>query len=132
MNQKTYKDYIYMNMVNYTDQELEVIYGELEAERDDYVDKWANEVAAISTEDFDPYSFFGERKLKKIANKYADPISDIDIILENIDKEFAIRERAEDENKYSGKGKPIVEEDEETFIEREKLKTMSHRTDVDN
>ncbi len=126
MSQKTYKDYMDIEVINYSNKELEFIYGELSAEYDDYTDKWAKEVADISTDDFDPYSFFGERKLKKITKKYAGTLADINSIIGIVADELNKREKVADEERYIGKGQ-FNSEDKDTFLEREKMKTISYK-----
>ncbi len=130
MNNKTYKDYIYMNMVNYSDKELMIIHGEMEAEHEKYVEIWAKEAAELVNSGIDPFSFWGERKLNKLAKKHADVISDINIILENIENELDKRERIAEEERYMGKGfKYSAVVNKEKFIQEEQIKTLSHKTD---
>ena len=126
MIQKTYKDYLDIDVINYSNQELEFIYGQLSAEYDEYTDKWAKEVSDISTDDFDPYSFFGERKLKKITKKYAGTLADINGIIEVVADELNKREKVADDEKYIGKGQ-FTNEDKDSFLEREKMKTISYK-----
>lgn len=133
MNNKTYKDYMYMNMINYSYQELETIHGELEVEYEKYAEAWAKEAAKLVNDGIDPYSYLGEKKLKKLAKKHASTTSDILIILENIENELDKRDKANEEAKYSGKGTYKLDtRDKQAFIDEEHLKTISYRKGEDN
>lgn len=124
----SYIDYIGMVPAEYTDEELIKIKNELEAEYSEIVADWAEDVKNLSSDKFDPYSFFGERKLKKIADKYADQSADITIILEDIERELSLRENYNEEQKYlnSNKVKNSKMSTEE-FIQKESMKTLKHK-----
>ncbi len=91
MEEKTYADYIDLEVEGRTTEELKFIYGVLQSEYDDYSNSWANEVSALLNSGVKPDSFFGARKFKKLANKYADILSDIDISIEDIELELSKR-----------------------------------------
>ena len=58
---------------------LEIRLKEKERERDNILDMWAKDVAALSnTKNFDELSKKGARDLKRIANKYADSLIEIE------------------------------------------------------
>jgi hypothetical protein len=93
-------------------------------------DEWAKELKIISSvEGFDPYSFWGERKIKKLAKKHAQKTSGL-IYLEGLTaEEIRKRDKYKEEQMYSGKGKyKGYTMSTEEFLEREQIKTESYKT----
>ena len=131
----SYVDYIGMVPADYTDNELIKINSEIEEEYNELVEQWAEDVKSVSTENFDPYSFWGERKLKKIAKKYADKAAEMTIIMEDIEREFALRENYNEQQKYIGSNTNIPKNNSnlstDEFIQRESMKTLRHRLEND-
>lgn len=131
----SYVDYIGMVPADYTDNELIKINSEIEEEYNELVEQWAEDVKSVSTENFDPYSFWGERKLKKIAKKYADKAAEMTIIMEDIERELALRENYNEQQKYIGSNTNIPKNNfnlsTDEFIQRESMKTLRHRLEND-
>lgn len=131
----SYVDYIGMVPADYTDNELIKINSEIEEEYNELVEQWAEDVKSVSTENFDPYSFWGERKLKKIAKKYADKAAEMTIIMEDIERELALRENYNEQQKYIGSNTNIPKNNSnlstDEFIQRESMKTLRHRLEND-
>lgn len=123
----SYKDYINLNLVDVAYNDLEIILGELEAERDEYIEKWANESAEIVADGTDPYTFFGERKLGKVNKKYAGDVAEIEMLMDSIGKELDKRDQHNEESKYNGKSDFSAYESAEEFLEREGLKTQGYK-----
>ena len=131
----SYVDYIGMVPADYTDNELIKINSEIEEEYNELVEQWAEDVKSVSTENFDPYSFWGERKLKKIAKKYADKAAEMTIIMEDIERELALRENYNEQQKYIGSNTNIPKNNSnlstDEFVQRESMKTLRHRLEND-
>lgn len=123
----SYKDYINLNLVDVAYNDLEMILGELEAERDEYIEKWAGESAEIVAAGTDPYTFFGERKLGKVNKKYAGDVAEIEMLMDDIAKELDKRDQHNEELKYSGKGDFAAYESAKEFLERESMKTEGYK-----
>lgn len=129
-----YKKYIGLRVIDYTDKQLKDIYNELLVEHGKFVELWSLDLKAFSdaNPNLDPYSFWGGRKLNKVSKKYAGDIAEIEIIMDNIERELVLRGRYEEEQKYSGSSNfQYKDETQEEFLEREGLKTLSHKQKVD-
>lgn len=118
-----------LDPVDVSDEKMAYFKKELLIMHDELVDAWTDEVKLYDTEDFDPYSFFGERKLKKIAKKHAGKIAEVDLLIGVIDDEMSRREKYYEEQRYSGNGKVKQSFDgsDEEFLKREQEKTDSIR-----
>lgn len=120
-------------MVNFpemTDDELYAFRDKLSVLHARFDDEWAKELKIISSvEGFDPYSFWGERKIKKLAKKHAQKTSGL-IYLEGLTaEEIRKRDKYKEEQMYSGKGKyKGYTMSTEEFLEREQIKTESYKT----
>lgn len=129
-----YRKYIDMDPVNYSDEELKNLMNMLEFEYGKIVDSYAEEIKAISTPNFDPYSFRGEKKISKIAKKYSEPAGDIGYLMDIIEDEMKKRGKFYEEQRYREGGaenlKPAISEEE--FLEKESLKTLKHKQDIDS
>lgn len=128
-----YEKYIGMDPVNYSDSDLKNILNMLDFEYGKVMDAYAEDIKAIETPNFDPYSFFGERKINKISKKYAPVVADIEILMEDIISELQKRGKYYEEQRYMG-GQSSNNESrtlsEKEFLEKEELKTLKHKQDL--
>ena len=134
MNYTKYTDYMNVNLVNFNDDELIELRNNLEIEYGKYIEDWGREVGyMINEQNVDPYSFWGEKKVNKVIKKYADKTSDIQIIMENIDRELQNRDNYKFQQSFIG-GKKYYDDNltEEEFFEKEELKTMKYRKNSDD
>ena len=116
-------------LANYTDEELLDAKQKLEIEYGKYVDEWAREVAyLINEKNVDPYSYWGEKKVKKVTKKYTNITSDIQLALEKLAIELQKRDNYNFEQSFIG-GKSYFDETltEKEFFEKEQLKTLKYR-----
>jgi hypothetical protein len=81
----------------------------------------------LKDERFDPYSFFGKRKLQKIADKHNRMVIGANEYLKIIKTELAKREKLEDEMRYSGRSIKQKAISEEEFLQKEQDKTMAYK-----
>ncbi len=123
-----------VNLVNYSDEDLINAKNNLDIEYGKYAELWAQEVAYLVNEkNVDPYSFWGERKIKKVNTKYADKTSDIQLAIEMIDRELAKRDKYNFEQSFIGSKKYYDDTlTEEEFFEKEELKTMKYKKSIDD
>lgn len=132
MEYTTYKDYMYVNLVDYNDDELIDIHNGLDAEYGRIVEEWGADIAKlINVQNVDPFSFFGKRKVDKLNNKYADKTSDIQILIEDIEKELEKRDKYNFEQSFIG-GKSYHDKTltEKEFFEKEELKTLKYKQSI--
>lgn len=121
-----------INLADYTDEELIETRNRLEIEYGKQIDSWSEEVAfLINEKKVDPYSFFGERKINKVINRYADKTSDIQIAMEEINKELEKRDNFRFEQSFIG-GKKYYDDtlSKEEFLKKESLKTLKHQSSI--
>lgn len=113
------------SLVNFTDDELRALRDEALVKYDDIIDTWAVELKEINEKtDFDPYSRKGERIISKLGKKYADPLSDVEIVLETIQDELDKRDNYNEQQRYMEGGDYTRSElDDNEFLKREKEKT---------
>lgn len=119
-------------LANYTDDELLEAKQKLEIEYGKYVDEWAREVAyLINEKNVDPYSYWGEKKVKKVTKKYTNITSDIQLALEKLGVELQKRDNYNFEQSFVG-GKSYFDESltKEEFFEKEQLKTLKYRKSI--
>lgn len=119
-------------LANYTDKELEDARNKLEIEYGQKVEEWAHEVAVlINDKNVDPYSFWGEKKLKKITRKYTDITSDIQIAVEKLNAELQKRDNYNFEQSFI-RGKKYYDDTltEKEFFEKEQLKTLKYKKSI--
>ena len=107
--------------------------NEIEMKKSITREKMAAEMAEKLQDDrFDGFSYFGQRKLRKIAKKYLDIIAGGDVYIGIIKKELARREVVEGDYKYSGnslaKQKQMTQEE---FLQKEQDKTWSYRSKIE-
>lgn len=128
-------DYELLKKVNpalYEDDELINLRNMLEVEYGKVTDEWAEDFSDFVDEDFDPYTFMGERKIEKLNKKYTKMSSDIMVVIDLINEELSRREKYKEEQRYSGASNfSYGDETMEEFIEKEDLRTLSHKQDLD-
>lgn len=122
-----------LNPAEVSDEQMMKFQEELLKMHDELVDAWAEEVKTVCTDDFDPYSFWGSRKLDKIGKKHSKTLANVDLLLEIIDGEMTRRDQYNEEQRYTGSGKykPRYSLDEEEYIENEKKKNERIRNVYD-
>ena len=119
-------------LANYTDEQLLEAKQKLEIEYGKYVDEWARETAyLINEKNVDPYSYWGEKKVKKVTKKYTNITSDIQLALEKLAVELQKRDNYNFEQSFVG-GKSYFDETltEKEFFEKEQLKTLKYRKSI--
>lgn len=114
------KDYFGMDPKMYRDEDLRKFRDNLLEIYDVYQHEWADELAEIvNAPNFDRFSYFGKKKLKKFTNKYADKMADVEVLLEVVQDELDFRDEQS--------GLKTIKEDEELseneFIKKEMEKT---------
>lgn len=130
----SYLDYVNIIPVNYTTEELNDVADKLDAERDELIEECSKKIAEISKNPkFDPYSFWGNRKIKKITKYYSNKTGKILGILDIIDEELSKREQYEYEQSFLGKGKVSKDKyiSKEQFINQEMNKTNNFKKYID-
>lgn len=113
-----------------SDKDIYVLRNELKMEISKIEDAYTDEIASFATANFDPNSYWGARKIKKVANKYAEMSDGPSFILELVEEEISKREYLNEQKRYSGKGSGYTKKDVDSFLESEKLKTMAHQFDL--
>ncbi len=110
------------------DKEIIIFKNHLLMETSKINDAYADEIAEIATVNFDANSYWGKKKIDKIAKKYAEQSSGIDYLIELVNVELGRRNMLN--NQFGSAGDD--EQDINSFIESEEMKTMSYREDIDN
>ena len=121
-----------VNLASYTDEQLIDARNNLDIMYGKYVDEWGKEVGVLINEKkVDPYSFFGERKINKVINKYADITADIRLAIEEIEIELQKRDNYKFEQSFIG-GKKYHDDTltAAEFFEKEQLKTMKYKQSI--
>lgn len=119
----------HLNPAEVSDENMNYFREELLKMHDELVDAWMEEVKKYDTENFDPYSFSGSRILKKLAKKHSKKVAEVDLLIEVIDDEMAMRENYREEQRYLGNKKFSPDEnfDKEEYLKREQEKTEKIR-----
>lgn len=119
-----------LNPSDVSDEQMMYFRDELVKMHDELVDIMADEVKKYDTENFDPYSFRGERILKKISKKHAPKIAEVDMLIEVIDDEMSRRDTYNEQQRYieGGNYKKFNDTTEE-FLEKEQKKIDRKRDD---
>lgn len=110
------------------DKEIIIFKNHLIMETSKIHEAYADEIAEIATVNFDATSYWGKKKIDKIAKKYAEQSSGIDYLIELVNIELGRRNIS---NKQFGQSSDD-EQDIDAFLESEELKTMAYREDIDN
>lgn len=129
----TLKDFDESKVDEYSIETLKIFINEIEMKKSVIREKCASEMAEyLKDERFDPYSFFGRRKLRKIAKKYDSALAGAGIYLSIVKKALKRKEDLEEEARYSGRGivKPKQMSDEE-FLQKEQDKTWAYRSKIE-
>lgn len=127
------KNTLNINLAEMSDSEIYAFREMLSVEREKIDDQWADEVGEVTKGDFDPYSTFAERKLKKIGKKYAEMGSGITYLQELVAEEIRKRDQYKEEQRYSGKNKfkNDFEMSQDEFLEREEIITQSYKSKIE-
>lgn len=123
----SYLEYINMDLTTKSVAELEDIQKKVLAEYDATMFAYASEIKKFDTPGFDPYSRWGDRKIKKAANKFAGDIANMESLLDEIDNELNLRIERQDMQDFLNDPTEETVEDREKFLEREGLKTEKIR-----
>lgn len=118
----------------YSIEELQSLINEVDMTKSVIREKLTAEMAEKLKDDkFDAFSFFGQRKLKKIAKKYSGAFIGADIYMSMLKKELSRREVLEENARYSGRSiaKKKEEISEEEFLQKEQDKTWSYRSKIE-
>lgn len=123
------KQFETMDPVDVSDQKMAYFKEELLKMRDELLDAWSDEVKKLDSDDFDPYSFFGERKIKKISKQHSKKLAEVDLLLDVIDDEMSRRDNYNEEQRYMGTGKyvPKYSTDSNQYLKNEEQKTEKIR-----
>ena len=128
-----FKDFDESKLDKYSIENLRMFINEIEMKRSESREKRLTEMAeCLSDERFDAYSFFGKRKLRKIAKKYDGSLAGAEIYLKMIQRELSKREDEEEIARYSGRS--IVKQkqiSEEEFLQKEQDKTWAYRSKIE-
>ena len=127
-------DFDEKSVASYTRQELIAIRNKIEMKKSILNEECAAETIEVMKEkNFDIYSYRGNKKLKKISQKYAPLFSGADYLLDIIKVELEKRDKYDEELKYSGKSlaskQPKMSTDE--FLKKEEEKTWVHRSKIE-
>lgn len=128
-----YQDLFRLNIVDLSDEQLIELRNRLEFENGKIAEAWSIDLANMAGENFDPYSFWGKRKIEKLNKRYAPKTAEILDFMEDIEKELYKRDKFKYQRMFDGKQNDEVEEfDKNTFFEKEELKTLKHKQDLEN
>ena len=111
----------------HSDEDLIRLKDKLVADYKEIQEQWAIELSKLWTDKFDQYTAKGQKKINKLTKKYADKLSDVEIVFEELKEELKNRniivtdlEDITDE-----------EEPEEVLSEYEYLKREEEKTKQD-
>ena len=122
------------NVAVYTRQELIAIRNEIEMKKSILNEECAAEMVELMKEkNFDVYSSSGNRKMNKVAKKYAPLLDGADYLLGIVKTELEKRDKYDEELRYSGrslanKGPKMSTEE---FLKKEEEKTWVHRSKIE-
>ena len=124
------------NFQDFSDEELIVMKKKLIERYRFLEEEWAIKLSKIWTDKFDQYSARGKRKLDKLTKTYADKLSDMEIVFEELKEELLFRELSvvdlediTDEVDESRIDEETDQLDENEYISREIEKTRQIRED---
>ena len=128
------KEINYINLAQYSDDQLKMMRDDALLKHDEIIEDWAKELGSIMNEKgFDQYSRKGERRLNKLNKKYADPLSDAQVVLISIQEELDKRDNYYEQQRYMQGGKRYIENiDDDEFLKREMEKTARIRAMLDD
>ena len=123
-----FKDFDETKLYDYSSDNLRMFINEIEMKLSVLREKCASDMSVLlKDERFDPYSFFGKRKLQKITDKHNRMVIGANEYLKIIKTELAKREKLEDEMRYSGRSIKQKAISEEEFLQKEQDKTMAYK-----
>ncbi len=123
-----------LDPVEVSDEKMQYYKKELLIMHDELIDKFGDDVKKLDTEDFDPYSFFGEKKLKKLAKAHAKKVAEVDMLIGVIDDEMKKRENYNEEQRYVDNGNyvPKYSLDPDEYLKTEQEKTEKIRKGIED
>ncbi len=89
-----------LNPVDVSDEKMKYFKDELLKMHEELTDIWTEELKKLDNENFDPYSFSNERKLKKLAKKHSPKLAEVDMLLDVIDDELSRRDKYNEQQRY--------------------------------
>lgn len=126
------KETLNLNFAELTDLDLYGLRDRLLVERAKIEDAWSDELASFAGDNFDPYTFWGARKLKKLGKKYAKKTMGLNYLYEQTLIEIEKRETYKEQQRYSGKGGYYTgSESDEEFLEKEELITKTYKSRIE-
>ena len=124
----------YSNFANYSDEDLILMKKNLIERYDEVEEEWTKELAEMWDEKFDQYSASGQRKIKKLQTKYADMLSDIEIVFEDLKDELSKRNIpvSELEDITDNEEEEVIDKNisEFEFVQKEAEKTQQYRQGI--
>ena len=129
----TLKEFSEAKMDSYSVEEINSLINEVEMRKSETREKMMYEMAEqFKDERFDAFSFFGQRKLRKIAKKYDGIMAGADVYIRIFRTELARREALENTSSYTGKSIAKKKEmSEEEFLQKEQDKTWLYRSKIE-
>lgn len=125
-----YEDLFNVNIIELSDEKLVELRNRLEFENGKVMEEWSKYLAQNTNENTDPYSFWGKRKIDKISKKFAPKSAEILNLMEDVENELYKRDRIKYQKMFSGEHTEAEEINEQDFFEKEELKTLKHRQDL--
>lgn len=127
-----FKDFDDSKLYEYTSENLKQFINEIEMKKSVIREQRAHEMAEVLKDvRFDPFSFGGKRKLRKIAEKYDGMFAGANEYMSIISAELSRREMLEENSSYSGKGSRKKNESVEEFLRKEEDKTWAMRSKIE-
>ena len=128
-----FKDFDESKIREYSTDNLKMFIKEIEMKKSVIYEQCSSEMhQKMKDKKFDTFSFFGSRKLKKIADKYTPSLIGADDYLRIIKLEISRREKLEDEMRYSGNSLANKKtENIEEFLRKEEDKTKSYWSKIE-
>ena len=128
-----FKDFDESNIREYSTDNLKMFIREIEMKKSVIYEQCSSEMhQKMKDKKFDTFSFFGSRKLRKIADKYTPSLIGADDYLRIIKLELSRREKLEEEMRYSGNSLAKRKtEKAEDFLRREEDKTKIYRSKIE-
>ena len=75
----------------HSDEDLIRLKDKLVADYKEIQEQWAIELSKLWTDKFDQYTAKGQKKINKLTKKYADKLSDVEIVFEELKEELKNR-----------------------------------------
>lgn len=122
-----YTAYFGANWADYTDEQLVEVRNFLEFENGRIIEEWSEDLAKNTTENLDPYSFWGARKIKKINSRHTHKTADILNLMDEVENELIKRDRLKYNKMFDGKKGDYSKISEKEFFEKEELKTLKYK-----